>query len=147
MDTRREAPRLQRPSELPLPEKVQLGRGGALLWTCTWVPGRGVIWRGLGHGGCRLPHSPSSHLIRAAHIHSLPNAREVRMKVSWLRFHPGTTGSSMVTQIVDLTPLSFSKAELAFGSVEPKARMAGAPPPPDAPIQPLRKVGVSDPQA
>lgn len=63
-----------------------------------------VIWRKQGQGGCRLPCDWSSYLILAVHFHSLPNAAQVRMKVSWLRFHPDTTGSSMIKQIVHFTP-------------------------------------------
>lgn len=82
------------------------------------------------------------------HFHALPNAGQGRMKVSWLRFYPDTTGSSVIKQIMDLTPTaSRRKAELAFGSVGPKARMCGSPAPPVPAMQPLRKVGVRDLQA
>lgn len=45
--------------------------------------------------------------------------------MSWLGFHPDTAGSSMIKQIVALTPTASPKAKLAFGSVGLKARMGG----------------------
>lgn len=130
----------------PLTEKVL--QEGAVLSTHPWIPRHEVIWRREGHASCRLLHDTSSYLILAVHFHALPNAGQGRMKVSWLRFYPDTTGSSVMKQIMDLTPTaSRRKAELAFGSVGPEARMRGAPPPPATATHPLRKVGVRDLQA
>lgn len=86
---------------LPLAAKVQLGREGPC---STRISGHEVTWRKWDHRVCRLLHDPSTHLIPAVHFHGLPNAWQVRMKVSWLRFHPDTTGSSVINQIMVLTP-------------------------------------------
>ena len=133
------------PLSPPLNGKGQLG--GEIPWPRhTWgVFGPGAFWRRPVRRDCRSAHD-SSCLTRAAHVHSLPNVGQVRIKVSWLGFHPDTAGSSMIKQLVALTPTASPKAKLAFGSVGLKARMGGpllhssARPP----TRPPGEVGVRD---
>ena len=109
---------------LPLNEKGQLGRESPWSRHSWGVLGPGAFWRRTACRDCRSAHD-SSCLSRAAHVQVLPNVGQVRIKVSWLGFHPDTAGSSMIKQIVALTPTASPKAKLAFGSVGLKARMGG----------------------
>lgn len=138
----KEVPRLQRPLSPPLSEKGQPGRGTRPRHA--WgVLGPGASWRRPARRDRRSAHD-SSRLTRAAHVQGLPVVGQVGIKVSWLGFHPDTAGSSMIKQIVALTPTASPKAKLAFGSVGLKARMGGASPPLGLPTRPPGEVGARD---
>ena len=78
------------------------------------------------------------YLMAAAHVHNLFNAGKVRMKVSWLRFHPDSTGSSMIKKIVALTPTASWRQNWPWAQWGPRQEWAG---PIHHPSLPLRSCG------